>query len=87
MQILDVEKTDRCLDPARGGAAFYDQCACDEDHKHYCEIDLTHDDEGGAQGGQCGQGEELRPRQDVHAACCGDGKHADHFTSYWGSHD
>ena len=39
MQILDIEKTDHCLDPARGGGAFYDQFACDEDHKHYCEID------------------------------------------------
>ena len=39
MQILDIEKTDHCLDPARGGGAFYDQFPCDEDHKHYCEID------------------------------------------------
>ena len=39
MQILDIEKTDHCLDPARGGGAFYDQFTCNEDHKHYCEID------------------------------------------------
>ena len=39
MQILDIEKTDHCLDPARGGGAFYDQFPCDEVYKHYCEID------------------------------------------------
>ena len=39
MQILDIDPTDNCLDPARGGGAFYDQFARDEDHKHYCEID------------------------------------------------
>jgi len=27
-QIIDIEKTDHCLDPARGGGAFYDQFAC-----------------------------------------------------------
>jgi len=36
MQIIDIDPTDHCLDPARGGGAFYDQFACDEDHKHYC---------------------------------------------------
>ena len=41
MQILDIEKTDHCLDPARGGGAFYDQFPCDEDHKHYCEIVIS----------------------------------------------
>ena len=35
MQIIDIDPTDHCLDPARGGGAFYDQFACDEDHKHY----------------------------------------------------
>ena len=39
MQILDIEKTDHCLDPGHGGGAFYEQFACDEDHKYYCEID------------------------------------------------
>jgi len=30
MQIIDIETTDHCLDPARGGGAFYDQFACYE---------------------------------------------------------